>query len=150
MNSLVKDIQDQYKDILLAPVSALKFTVRTENCLATENIKYVADLVRRREVELLRIDGFGNKSINEVKEVLANCNLSLGTELAARFSHELGVPNMDEKLKMTITHSLNYALRAAADKVHANCVSNDPDKAQVYVSIISDILYLLGEELPKP
>jgi DNA-directed RNA polymerase subunit alpha len=149
MNSLVKDIQDRYKDILLAPVSALKFTVRTENCLATENIKYVADLVRRREVELLRIDGFGNKSINEVKEVLANCNLSLDMKMSEWPPEEMELSQVPTDIKGQVKSSLNYALRVAADKAHANCVSNDPDKAQAYVGIVTDILWLLGE-LKKP
>ena len=120
MNSLVKDVQDQYKDVLLAPVSALQFTVRTENCLAGEKIKYVGDLVQRTERELFLIPNLGKKSLDEIKEVL----------------HD-------------VKSSLNYALRCAADKAHANCVSNDPDKAQVYVDIVTDILRLLGE-LKKP
>lgn len=142
----LESLLDQYKDILLAPVDALAFTIRTTNCLATENIKYVADLVQRNERELLRIPNFGKKSLDETKEVLASYNLSLGTELAAWPPHELGVPQVSKDVKQTVMHSLNYALRVAADKAHANCVNNDPEKAQAFVNIVADILNLLGEK----
>ena len=149
MNSLVKDVQDQYKDVLLAPVSALQFTVRTENCLAGEKIKYVGDLVQRTERELFLIPNLGKKSLDEIKEVLECYNLSLNTKMSEWPPEEMELSQVPPDIKGHVKSSLNYALRCAADKAHANCVSNDPDKAQVYVDIVTDILRLLGE-LKKP
>jgi hypothetical protein len=142
----LESLLDQYKDILLAPVNALAFTIRTTNCLATENIKYVGDLVQRTERELFQIPNLGRKSLDEIKEILASYNLSLGTEIAAWPPHEIGIPQVNEEVRQTVMHSLNYALRVAADKAHANCVGNDPDKARVFVNIVADILSLLGEK----
>jgi hypothetical protein len=150
MNSLIKEVQDKHKDILLAPVDELYLTFRTTNCLAGEKIKYVGDLVQRTERELLLIPNLGKKSLDEIKEVLAALNLSLNMKMSEWPPKEMESSQVDPNIKDQVKSSLNYALRVAADKAHANCVSNDPDKAQVYVSIISDILYLLGEELPKP
>jgi hypothetical protein len=150
MNSLVKDLQDKHKDILLAPVDELYLTFRTTNCLAGEKIKYVGDLVQRTERELLLIPNLGKKSLDEIKQVLAAFNLSLNMKMSEWPPKEMESSQVDPNIKGQVKSSLNYALRVAADKAHANCVSNDPDKAQVYVSIVSDILYLLGEELPKP
>lgn len=140
----LETLLEEYKDILLAPVNALPFTIRTTNCLATENVKYVGDLVQRTESELLQISNLGKKSLDEIKETLASYNLSLGTEMAAWPPHEIGVPQVNEGVRQTVMHSLNYALRVAADKAHVNCVSNDPEKAQAFVKIVADILCLLN------
>ena len=148
-NSLVKDLQDEYKDILLAPVDELYLTVRTTNCLAAEKIKYVGDLVQRTERELFLIPNLGKKSLDEIKEVLAAFNLSLNMKMSEWPPEEMQSSQVDPDIKGQVKSSLNYALRCAADKAHANCVSNDPDKAQAYVGIVTDILWLLGE-LQKP
>lgn len=140
----LESLLDQYKDILLVPVNALGFTIRTINCLATENIKYVGDLVQRTEREIFLIPNLGKKSLDEIKEILASYNLSLGTEVAAWPPHEIGVPQVNEEVRQTVMHSLNYALRVAADKAHANCVSNDPEKAQAFLNVVTDILWLLN------
>ncbi|MBM7331615.1 DNA-directed RNA polymerase subunit alpha, partial [Agrobacterium sp. S2] len=47
------------------------------NCLKREGIHTVGELVARSEADLLDIRNFGAKSITEVKEKLAELNLSL-------------------------------------------------------------------------
>jgi DNA-directed RNA polymerase subunit alpha len=149
MNSLIKDVQDQYKDILLAPVDGLYLTDRITNCLTREKIKYVGDLVQQTERELLLIPNLGKKALDEIKEVLAAYNLSLDMKMSEWPPEEMELSQVPTDIKGQVKSSLNYALRVAADKAHANCVSNDPDKAQAYVGIVTDILWLLGE-LKKP
>ena len=46
-----------------------------------ENIVYLGDLVTRSEAQLLRVQNFGRKSLNEIKTVLAGLGLSLGTTI---------------------------------------------------------------------
>jgi hypothetical protein len=144
MKTDLERLQAQYKDILLAPVDALEFTIRTTNCFATEGIKCVGDLVQRTEVELFRMPGIGKKSLTEVKEVLANYNLSLNTKIL-----EWPVPSDAEpqiifpSVTQSVRQSLNYTLRVAADQAHSNCVNNDPEKAQMFVNILVDILRLV-------
>jgi len=66
---------------LLKPVDDLELTVRSANCLKVENIFYIGDLIQRTEAELLRTPNLGRKSLNEIKEVLATRDLSLGMKL---------------------------------------------------------------------
>ncbi len=52
--------------------------MRSANCLKNDNIVYIGDLVQKTEAEMLRTPNFGRKSLNEIKEVLANMGLHLG------------------------------------------------------------------------
>lgn len=67
--------------ILLRPVDDLELTVRSANCLKSENIHYIGDLIQRTEVELLKTPNLGKKSLTEIKDVLASRGLSLGMRL---------------------------------------------------------------------
>lgn len=71
----------QYEPILLKSVDDLELTVRSANCLKAENIQFIGDLVQRTEVELLKTPNLGKKSLTEIKEVLADNELSLGMKL---------------------------------------------------------------------
>lgn len=71
----------QIDPILLRPVDDLELTVRSANCLKVENIYYIGDLIQRTEAELLRTPNLGRKSLNEIKEVLATRELTLGMKL---------------------------------------------------------------------
>ena len=67
--------------LLLRSVDDLELTVRSANCLKAENIYFIGDLIQRTEVELLKTPNLGKKSLTEIKDVLANRGLSLGTRL---------------------------------------------------------------------
>ena len=71
----------QVDPILLRPVDDLELTVRSANCLKAENIFLIGDLIQRTEVELLKTPNLGEKSLNEIKDVLATRGLSLGVRL---------------------------------------------------------------------
>ncbi len=71
----------QIDPILLRPVDDLELTVRSANCLKSENIFYIGDLIQCTEHELLKAPNLGRKSLNEIKEVLASRGLSLGMKL---------------------------------------------------------------------
>jgi DNA-directed RNA polymerase subunit alpha len=66
---------------LLRKVDELELSVRSANCLKNDNIVYIGDLVQKTEAEMLRTPNFGRKSLNEIKEVLANMGLHLGMEI---------------------------------------------------------------------
>lgn len=68
------------EDVLSRPISDFEFSVRTWNCMQSMGIKYVGELVSKSEKDLLRRKNFGRKSLNEVKEVLLKCNLSLSKD----------------------------------------------------------------------
>jgi predicted DNA-binding transcriptional regulator AlpA len=71
---------------LRAPVPArideLELSVRSANCLKNDNIVYIGDLIQKTEAEMLRTPNFGRKSLNEIKEVLAQMGLYLGMEVS--------------------------------------------------------------------
>lgn len=66
---------------LLRPVDDLELTVRSANCLKAENLHLLGDLVQRSETDLLRTPNLGRKSLNEIKEALAERGLTLGMRL---------------------------------------------------------------------
>ncbi len=68
---------------LLRKVDELELSVRSANCLKNDNIVYIGDLVQKTEAEMLRTPNFGRKSLNEIKEVLAQMGLHLGMEITA-------------------------------------------------------------------
>lgn len=63
---------------LLRKVDELELSVRSANCLKTDNIIYIGDLVQKSEAEMLRTPNFGRKSLNEIKEVLVQMGLNFG------------------------------------------------------------------------
>ncbi len=66
---------------LLRKVDDLELSVRSANCLKNDNLIYIGDLVQKTEAEMLRTPNFGRKSLNEIKEVLAQMGLHLGMEI---------------------------------------------------------------------
>ncbi len=65
-------------------VDELELSVRSYNCLKNANIKTIGDLVTRTEADMLKTKNFGRKSLNEIKDILAEMGLSLGLELGGR------------------------------------------------------------------
>ena len=61
---------------LLKKVEELELSVRSANCLKNDNIIYIGDLVQKSESEMLRTPNFGRKSLNEIKEVLQQIDLT--------------------------------------------------------------------------
>jgi DNA-directed RNA polymerase subunit alpha len=71
-----------FNPALLKKVDELELSVRSANCLKNDNIVYIGDLIQKSEAEMLRTPNFGRKSLNEIKEVLAQMGLHLGMEVA--------------------------------------------------------------------
>ncbi len=66
---------------LYRSVDELELSVRSANCLKNANIHLIGDLVQRSEAEMLKTQNFGRKSLNEIKDILAEMGLSLGMAL---------------------------------------------------------------------
>lgn len=56
----------------------LRLSVRANNCLESEAIMTVRDLVQRTEDQLLEVRNFGDTTLNEVREKLSQYGLHLG------------------------------------------------------------------------
>src|SRR5258706_3123472 len=66
---------------LYRSVDELEFSVRSQNCLQNADIKYIGELVQKTEQEMLKTKNFGQKSLNEIKEILRGMGLELGMKL---------------------------------------------------------------------
>lgn len=71
------------QDVLNRPIEDLaELSVRSRNSLQKENIQTVRDLIQRTEDQMLSIDNFGKKSLQEINEFLAAQGLRFGVRLA--------------------------------------------------------------------
>jgi DNA-directed RNA polymerase subunit alpha len=81
---------EEYKEIdeaknlreqMMRHVDELELSVRSANCLKNAGIELIGELAQKTEAEMLKTKNFGRKSLNEVKEVLAELGLSFGMKL---------------------------------------------------------------------
>src|SRR5690606_40751612 len=56
---------------LQMPITELDLSVRASNCLESAKVNTVADLVGRKESDLLKVRSFGKTSLREVKRKIA-------------------------------------------------------------------------------
>lgn len=77
----VEATPEEWNENLFKTVDELELSVRSANCLQNANIRYIYELVEKSEAELLKTKNFGRKSLNEVKDVLVEMNLSLDMKL---------------------------------------------------------------------
>jgi DNA-directed RNA polymerase subunit alpha len=71
----------QLNENLFKTVDSLELSVRAANCLENANIKFIGELVTRTEADMLKTKNFGRKSLNEIKDILAEMGLSLGMKI---------------------------------------------------------------------
>lgn len=71
-------IDEELAAKLAMPIEGLDLTVRSSNCLESNNIQTVGQLVRMTDADLLKIRSFGKTSLREVRRKLADMGLSLG------------------------------------------------------------------------
>ncbi|MBR4355944.1 MAG: DNA-directed RNA polymerase subunit alpha [Elusimicrobiaceae bacterium] len=68
-------------ELLNQSIEFIELSSRSINCLKSENVHTVRDLVKMTEDDLKMIKNFGAKSMDEIKERLAEMNLSLGMKI---------------------------------------------------------------------
>ena len=69
-----KDIDPE---VLKTRIETLGLSPRTVNALANENIRTVGGLARKKEEDILEIEGLGQKGVREIKRALSNFGISL-------------------------------------------------------------------------
>jgi DNA-directed RNA polymerase subunit alpha len=60
------------------PVEDLELSVRSANCLKNADINFIGDLAQKTDQEMLKTKNFGRKSLNEIKALLSEMDLTLG------------------------------------------------------------------------
>lgn len=77
-------VPPRLQELLNRPIEDLtELSVRSRNSLQKENIHTVRDLVQRTEQQMLAIDNFGKKSLQEISDFLAGHGLRFGQSLEA-------------------------------------------------------------------
>lgn len=72
----------QKRDLLRRPIDELaELSVRSVNSLKKENIVTLADLVQRTEEQMLNIENFGIKSLEEIRQFLSEHDMHFGMKL---------------------------------------------------------------------
>jgi len=75
------DDDDEVNWNLYKTIDELDLSVRSYNCLKNANIRFIGELVKRTEGDMLKTKNFGRKSLNEIKILLVNMGLHFGMEL---------------------------------------------------------------------
>jgi len=89
-DDVVNEIEDESKDsvkgdskgevdveFLKTRIDSIGLSPRTTKALANANIRTIGGLARKKEVDILDIEGLGNKGIQEIKKVLAQYSIAL-------------------------------------------------------------------------
>lgn len=77
----IEEEKEKINENLYRSVEELELSVRSANCLKNAGIKLIGELVMKTEAEMLKTQNFGRKSLNEIKDVLADMGLTLGMKL---------------------------------------------------------------------
>ena len=65
------------KEFLKTRIETLDLSARTQNALTNANIRTVGGLIRKKEDDLLVVDGLGEKGIQEIKKAISNFGITL-------------------------------------------------------------------------
>lgn len=68
---------DVDEDALKTRIETLNLSARTLNALSNANIRTVGGLARKKEKDILEIEGLGQKAVTEIKEVLETFGITL-------------------------------------------------------------------------
>jgi DNA-directed RNA polymerase subunit alpha len=71
-------IDEELAEKLKIPIQELELSVRASNCLESEKVETVGQLVKMTDADLLKIRSFGKTSLREIKRKLTDIGLSLG------------------------------------------------------------------------
>lgn len=78
---VIVDESPEWPPVLYQRLDTIELTVRSQNCLQNAGIDHIWELVQRTEGEMLKTRNFGRKSLNELKDVLAELGLTFGMRL---------------------------------------------------------------------
>ena len=82
-SSATGEVDSELERKLNMSLAELELSVRATNCLESEGIATVRDLISRNDEELLEVRNFGETTLREVKQKLTERGLTLGMKLPA-------------------------------------------------------------------
>ena len=77
MEIMVEKEEDQKEKALEMTIEELELSVRSYNCLKRASINTVEELTEKTEEDMMKFRNLGKKSLEEVKNKLAELGLSL-------------------------------------------------------------------------
>ncbi|UCF21405.1 MAG: DNA-directed RNA polymerase subunit alpha [Gemmatimonadota bacterium] len=86
-------VSEKIKDVVNRPLDEFDISVRSRHTLEKGNIKTLGDIARRTEDEILQIENFGRKSLEEVEELLQEHGLRFGMRFQEGEDGELFLVN---------------------------------------------------------
>jgi Bacterial RNA polymerase, alpha chain C terminal domain len=148
--------EEAIRRIFSKTVDDLSLSVRSYNCLVNANIKYVGDLVQKREGEILRIPNTGLKSLNEIRKALASEGLRLGMEVQGWPTEHATKVNERVALLEREVHSVCQSLDddpwpgqvLMLESANNPIINDDDAKVSLYLSNL-EMLWRLGIEGPE-
>ena len=72
-----KESEEEIEDFLKTRVEDLELSSRTVNALSNANIRTVGGLARKKEEDIIGIDGLGAKGVDEIKSLLESKGINL-------------------------------------------------------------------------
>jgi DNA-directed RNA polymerase subunit alpha len=69
--------EEDKTEFLKTRIESLNLSARTLNALTGANIRTVGGLVRKKESDILEIDGLGGKGLEEIKDLLSENGFDL-------------------------------------------------------------------------
>jgi DNA-directed RNA polymerase subunit alpha len=76
-NDATKEKPEVDVEFLKTRIDDIGLSPRTVKALSNANVRTVGGLARKKEIDILDIDGLGSKGIQEIKKVLAQYGISL-------------------------------------------------------------------------
>ena len=80
------------------PVEDLELSVRSANCLKNADINFIGELAQKSDQEMLKTKNFGRKSLNEIKSLLTEMDLTLGMKIENWIPPEVAESDDDSEL----------------------------------------------------
>jgi DNA-directed RNA polymerase subunit alpha len=77
MEPEVEENKEEIDDFLKTRIEDIGLSARTTNALSNANIRTVGGLARKKESDILEVEGLGQKGLDEIKDLLSSHNLTL-------------------------------------------------------------------------
>lgn len=77
LQDIIEQQEEDQKEFLKTRIESLNLSTRTENALTSANIRTVGGLVRKKEEDILALEGLGEKGLQEIKRILGNYGIIL-------------------------------------------------------------------------
>jgi DNA-directed RNA polymerase subunit alpha len=77
VEAIEEDKEEAVDEFLKTRIESLNLSARTINALTAANIRTVGGLARKKEEDILDIEGLGSKGLSEIKEILSKNGIEL-------------------------------------------------------------------------